>query len=320
MGLNEFILFAAVAVGLGVWGLAQAVMALLNRDRRRLQNRLASEWRSDFDDLLKKSVTVEAHGRGLPKALADVVFLQRLNQKLRYAYPEAKVSMFLAIGVFVASMSFVIATCVMDSLLAGLVGGAAGAYLPLLWINNRRTRRQRMISRQLPDALEFLSRVLRAGHSLSTGIQMLGDEMPSPIADEFRRCYDQHSLGQSLEQAMREMAGRIDCSDFAFFVTAVLIQRQTGGDLTEVLTNISTMVRSRFRLMEHVKAITAEGRLTGYILVAFPAVMFAISYVLNPQYAGVLLRTDIGRILLGATVGLQMLGLLAIRKIVAVKV
>ena len=119
---------------------------------------------------------------------------------------------------------------------------------------------------------------------------------------------------------MREMAGRVASADFAFFVTAVLIQRQTGGDLAEVLTNISATVRSRIRLQDHVKAITAEGRLTGNVLVAFPLVLFVLSYVLNPGYAGVLLTTTVGKVMLCGAGTLQVMGLLIIRRIVAVKV
>ena len=113
---------------------------------------------------------------------------------------------------------------------------------------------------------------------------------------------------------------RIESSDFAFFVTAVLIQRQTGGDLSEVLRNISGMIRGRVRLGQHVKAKTAEGRFTGYVLVAFPAVMFLLSYYMNPGYAGLLVSDPTGRMLLGTAVGLQVMGLLAIRKITTVKV
>jgi tight adherence protein B len=173
---------------------------------------------------------------------------------------------------------------------------------------------------QLPEALDFLSRILRAGHSLSTGVQMMGEELPQPLASEFRRAYDQHSLGQPLEDAFKDMAGRIDSTDFAFFVTAVLIQRQTGGDLSEVLTNISDMIRGRIRLQSHVKAKTAEGRFTGYILVAFPAVMFVIVNMLNPEYGNILIHTPLGLKLLGTAFGLQMLGLWAIRKVTSIKV
>jgi tight adherence protein B len=148
----------------------------------------------------------------------------------------------------------------------------------------------------------------------------MGEELPQPIGLEFRRCYDQHSLGQPLEECLKTMASRIESTDFAFFITAVLIQRQSGGDLSEVLRNISGMIRQRIRLQQHVKAKTAEGRFTGYILVAFPAVMFCIAYVMNPAYAGILVHTTTGLELLGTAFGLSMLGLFAIRQITTVKV
>jgi tight adherence protein B len=201
-----------------------------------------------------------------------------------------------------------------------LAAGAFGCYLPVLVVNTRRARRQRTLSEQLPEALDFLSRILRAGHSFSTGLAMMGEELPQPLAGEFRRAYDQHSLGQPVDECLKDMSGRIESTDFAFFVTAVLIQRQTGGDLSEVLGNISGMIRKRMQLQNHVKAKTAEGRFTGYILTAFPAVMFFISYVLNPDYAGVLLKTSTGLMLLGTAFGLAMMGLVFIRRITTVRV
>ena len=119
---------------------------------------------------------------------------------------------------------------------------------------------------------------------------------------------------------MRDAAARVDSADFAFFVTAVLIQRQTGGDLTEVLGNIAGMVRGRLRLQQHVLAITAEGRFTGYILFCFPTALLCITYAVNPAYTSVLFKTDVGRMLLAASFFLQVIGLVVIRKIVNVKV
>jgi tight adherence protein B len=149
---------------------------------------------------------------------------------------------------------------------------------------------------------------------------MMADELPNPLAAEFRQCYDQHSLGQSLDDALKDTAGRIESTDFAFFVTAVLIQRQTGGDLSEVLRNISGMIRQRVRLHQQVRAKTAEGRFTGYIMVAFPIVMFFIASTLNPEYSQILLHTPTGLRMVGVAFGLQMAGLIAIRKITTVKV
>jgi len=209
---------------------------------------------------------------------------------------------------------------VADSAFIGVIAGAIAGYVPLFVVNSRRSKRQKLLADQLPEALDFLSRILRAGHSLTTGLQMMGDELPQPMAGEFRRCYGQHSLGQPLEESLKDTATRVESTDFAFFVTAVLIQRQTGGDLSEVLNNISGMIRQRIRLQQHVKAKTAEGRFTGYILVAFPAVMFVLVAFMNPGYAHNLTGTSVGQKMLGVAFGLQLMGLYAIRKLTTVKV
>jgi tight adherence protein B len=191
--------------------------------------------------------------------------------------------------------------------------------MPFLIVSSKCAKHQRIVEDQLPEALDFLARVLRAGHSLATGLQMAGDEIPEPLASEFRRCYDQHSLGTTLEQSMKEMAHRVGTPDFSFFVTAVLIQRTTGGDLAEVLTNIGNMVRARIRLQQHVKAITAQGRMVGYILLVLPIVAYTLMYMVNPKYARVLLDTKEGfQVLCGAVV-LQSIGLFTIRRIVTIK-
>jgi tight adherence protein B len=150
-------------------------------------------------------------------------------------------------------------------------------------------------------------------------LQMIGQELPDPLATEFRRAYDAHSLGLPLDEALKDTAARIESTDFGFFVTAMLIQRQTGGDLSEVLEHISQMIRNRIRLQQHVRAKTAEGRLPGYILTAFPVLMFMISYTLNPAYAGMLLH-GYGLYMLGVSAFLCIIGLIAIRKITTLKV
>jgi len=208
----------------------------------------------------------------------------------------------------------------MDSFWMGLVGAMLGGYLPLMMVLKKKNKRQRQLAMQLPEALEFLQRVLRAGHSLSTGLAMMADELPQPLAAEFRRGYDEHSLGQPLDACLREMARRIESTDFAFFVTAVLIQRQTGGDLSQVLGNISGMIRQRIRLQQYVRAKTAEGRFTGYILVCFPVLMFFIASSMNPEYKKNLLGTSSGLTMLSIAAALVVLGLITIRKITTVKV
>ena len=315
-------ILVAAAVAIFVWAVVAAVAGSGRGVRRKLQQRLSVEGRQDGSAGAAggRSIIVQLEVQGLPEFLARRPFIQRLNRHVVQAYPDQPLVRFLAKAAAYAVVFGTVTLLITTSLPVGLAAGAAAGYVPFFLLGARRAKRQRQISLQLPESLDFLTRILRAGHSLSTGLQMMGDELPEPLSAEFRRAYEQHSLGLSLEDSLREAAARIESSDFAFFVTAVLIQRQTGGDLSEVLKNISGMIRGRVRLNQHVKAKTAEGRFTGYVLVAFPAVMFLLSYYMNPGYAGILIHDPGGRMLLGIAVGLQMLGLFAIKKITTVRV
>jgi tight adherence protein B len=320
MDQSIVILLIAISASLAVWAIAQSAFSYFSPEKNKIQQRLSNNWRPDITSALNKPVTIALEMKEMPPWLARSAYMQRLYRKLVQAYPEAKLTTFLSICLGIGLTGFVLVILIMDSFTGGMFAFFCGLYTPIVFLNSKRARRQRALTNQLPEALDFLARILRAGHSLSTGLQMMGDELKPPIQEVFRRCYDQHSLGVPLEQAMREMASRVDSADFAFFITAVLIQRQTGGDLTEVLDRISAMVRGRLRLANHVKAITAEGRLTGNILVAFPAILFIVSYILNPGYAGILIREELGKMLLGASVLFQIFGLFVIRKIVSVRV
>ena len=313
----------ASAVALFIWGLASAVKGIINSEKRKLQQRLRDEAQgqsSGGSSQLPLSVTRNTEVAGASKMLVQFSPLEALHRLVIQAYPNMTVATFVIIMGVAALVMFGIATLMTSNSLISLVAAVLGAYFPILMLSQKRARRQRTLAMQLPEALDFLSRVLQAGHSFSTGIQMMSEELPDPLKSEFRRCYEQHSLGQPLEESLKDMATRIESTDFAFFITAVLIQRQTGGDLSEVLKNISNMIRQRIRLAQHLKAKTAEGRFTGYILVAFPAVMFVLVSFLNPTYAHNLTGTSTGQKMLGLAFGLQILGLWAIRKLTTVKV
>ncbi len=314
-------ILAAAAVMLVVFAGAQMVAALTNAEKRKLKSRLstAPATRSGANSA-HHAITLQRDTGGMAAGLVCWSFFAKLDRMLVHAYPETSLTRFLAVAAGIGSALLLLTLLLTQSLLLALIAAAVGAYAPYLVLGQKGSKRQRMLTEQLPEALDFLGRILKAGHSLSTGIQMMGEELPQPLAGEFRRAYDQHGLGHPIEECLREMAARIASTDFAFFVTAVLIQRQTGGDLSEVLGNISGMVRQRMSLQQHVKAKTAEGRFTGYILAAFPALMFVIEYVMNPKEAAVLITTSTGLMLLGTAVGLQLMGLFLIRKITTVTV
>jgi tight adherence protein B len=202
-----------------------------------------------------------------------------------------------------------------------LVGGAGTAFLlPWMWLLLRRRSRLKSFEKQLPDALELLSRALRAGNSLAAGLNAVASEMPQPIAGEFRAVHDEQNLGLPIDQALRNMLQRVPNMDLQFFVTAVNIQRQAGGDLAEILGKISSLVRERFKILGQVRALTGEGRMSGVVLMGLPIVLFMAVYVLNRDYIMMLFNEEIGRQMLYAAIGAQIVGGYVIHRIVNIKV
>ena len=314
-----FILLLSATVATVAAMLVQVIFGLLEVKKRRLHERLGSSVEAQYESMYGPIALAERPTDLLSGALARSQTIQTFHAKLARAYPGVVLKRFMFMIVAFAVMAGGLAYVGTRSAVAGVFAGVCCGMLPFLIVSSKCAKHQKIVEDQLPEALDFLARVLRAGHSLATGMQMAAEEIPEPLASQFRRCYDQHSLGTPLEVAMKEMAERVGTPDFSFFVTAVLIQRTTGGDLAEVLTNISNMVRARIRLQQHVKAITAQGRMVGYILLVLPLIFFIILYLLNPKYARVLLDTREGFYLLLAALILQALGLISIKRIVSVK-
>ncbi len=166
--------------------------------------------------------------------------------------------------------------------MAPLAAIAAGS-LPMLWLLWRRKSRLKAFSTQLPDALEMLARILRSGQGLSFGLNAVATEMSPPIGKEFGRAFEEQNLGVSVDDSLRAMCERVPNLDLRFFVTAVILQRQTGGDLSEILDKIGSLIRERFRILGQVAALTGEGRLSGIVLMAMPLALFIVVYNLNPD-------------------------------------
>lgn len=198
--------------------------------------------------------------------------------------------------------------------------GAGAAPLPFVWLWWRRKSRFSKFANQLPDAMELIARALRSGHSLNSGLSLVVQEMPAPIAQEFRIAFEEQNLGIPIEQALKNMLARMPNLDLKFFVTAVAIQRQTGGDLAEILDKIGYVIRERFKILGTVQALTGEGRLSGVVLMVLPvAIFFAVLY-LNPDYVMLLFTTDLGKKMIGLGIVMQILGAITINKIIDIKV
>ena len=202
-----------------------------------------------------------------------------------------------------------------------LVGGfLVGAGLPFIILNMKRGRRLRTFEEQFPEALDLISRALKAGHAFATGLKMVADEMPEPVGPEFRKTFDEQNFGLPLKDALENLCVRIPVLDVRFFATAVLIQRETGGNLSEILENLAHVVRERFKILRQVRVYTAHGRMTGYVLLALPAFLSIALMFINPEHMDLLFRERMGQMMLMAAVVMQTIGFLWIKQIVKIEV
>lgn len=205
-------------------------------------------------------------------------------------------------------------------LYAALAAGAGLATLPLAYVRRKARRRVFEFEEQFPDCLEFISRSMRAGHALATAVEMVSREFTDPLAVEFRRVFEEQNLGQPLEIVLRKLAQRVPSIDVQFFVSAVLLQKRTGGNLAELLDKLAHLIRERFKLRARIRAVSAQGLMSGRILSAIPLGVAALMFIVNPQYARFFVDDPMGHELLAVGIGLQVMGYLIIKKIVTFEV
>jgi tight adherence protein B len=307
----------------GVVGLV-ALVGVMFRDTggpkasERLETLVGKRRRESDADLLLRQTHREADKRTLLDAITpEFLTMSRLFEQADCNIkPSTLFGIGLGLAIFGASISWVMIRSLMFAPLIGMVMFS----IPFIWLLNKRRLRLKKFAEQLPDALELVARALRAGHSLGAGMHVVAEEMPSPIAEEFGRVYDEQNLGIALEESLRTMCVRVPNLDLRFFVTSVAIQRQTGGDLAEILDKIGYVIRERYRILGQVKALTAEGRLSGVVLIALPFVLFLVMLHLKYDYISMLWTHPTGKLMAGIGLLLQVLGALVIKKIVDIKV
>lgn len=313
------------AIFLGVTALVAALGFLLRdkHERKELTDRLdtftyhrAAE--AEVTELLRKPIEVESEKKpGLLERLSSPgAQIQRLIIQADFSFGVTQfMLMSLGLAVLGGIIGFVLRLPVVLLLACTSLG-----LLPFMVLIMRRRKRLKKFANQLPDALELIARALRAGHSLASGFQLVSQEMPPPIATEFQRTYEEQNFGVPLEDALKNLGQRVPNIDLGFFITAVAIQRQTGGDLAEILDKLGYVIRERFKLFGQVQALTAEGRLSGYILNALPIIVLVALLKLNPNYVMLLFRDPLGIKMLAIAGFMQVLGAIAIHKIVNIRV
>lgn len=317
-----------IAVVVGVAALVAAIASMFTRTSGAIaESRLGAMAQSshsslaeivnDADGLIDESVDGPDRFRPLETAFARFLNLRLLIQQAGMTVaPGVIILLAIVLAVLGGVIGMLTPLYYVIAPLAVFTGGAA----PIVWVLIKRHLRLSAFERQLPEAMEMLARSLRAGHSLGDGINLIGQDMPEPIASEFLQCYEQQNLGIMLEDALDDMTVRVPNLDLRFFATAISLQRQTGGDAAEVLDKIGHLIRERFGVRGQIKALTGEGRLSGLVLIALPIVLGIYMYFRNPDYLRVLVEDPIGQKMLAGAIVLQILGTIVIKKIVDIKV
>jgi tight adherence protein B len=314
-----------IAVFLGVTTLVAALGFVLRdkQETKEITNRLdtftfSRTVEAEVTDLLRKPIEEQAEREPgfLEKLASPGSQIQKLILQADFNF---SVTQFVAASVGLAVLGTIVALVFrLPAVLVPFV--TLVGLLPFGVLLTRRRKRMKKFANQLPDALELIARALRAGHSLASGFQLVSQEMPAPIATEFQRTYEEQNFGVPLEDALKNLGDRVPNVDLGFFITAVAIQRQTGGDLAEILDKLGYVIRERFKLFGQVQALTAEGRLSGYILNALPIIVLAALLKLNPNYVLLLFRDPMGIKMLAIAGFMQVLGAIAIHKIVNIRV
>jgi tight adherence protein B len=244
---------------------------------------------------------------------------KRLQTLIEQAGLKLTVGTLLAGSAALAALVFYVGQRVGVWPVMGLGAAALASFIPVNIVNYKRTLRMRKFEEQFPEALDLLGRALRAGHAFTTGIEMVGNEMPDPIGPEFRILYDQQNYGMPLPDALKLFAERIPVLDARFFVTAVLIQRESGGNLSEVLDNLAHVIRERFRVKRQIRVISAHGRITGWILVCLPPCLALVLFIINADTRELMFHDPLGQQMMMVAITLQVIGTLIMRKIINVE-
>jgi tight adherence protein B len=218
-----------------------------------------------------------------------------------------------------AVAGYLIGVLVTGFQIVGLLLGLLLLFAPYAYVKRQRTKRLYQFEEQFPEAIDLISRALRAGHALPTGLGMVADEIPAPVGTEFRILYDEQNFGLTLTDAIRNFAARIPVLDARFFATAVLTQRETGGNLAEVLDNLASVIRERFKVKRQVRVISAHGRITGWVLACLPPCVGLAAFAISPYHIQTLLGDPLGINMMIAAAVMQVLGTLIIRKIVNIE-
>jgi tight adherence protein B len=317
-------LVIAILAAIAVLGIVEAISLLLagkyNPETRRLRKQV-----KELSSISKTDVSLLNQGRPLSEIpwlnglLLRTLIAKRIDNLIVQAGISFPVGVFVLLTFVLAVFGYVIVLVVgHDSLFA--IFGLAFGIVPFAVLKARKSARLKKFEVQLPDALDLLARSLKAGHALTGGLQMVAEEFPDPLGPEFAKTITQITYGVGLETALRNMTERVDCADLRFLAVSIIIQRESGGNLAEILESIATLIRERFKLQGKIRALSAEGKLSAIILIALPLVVAGLLFLMNPAYIRVLSSDSMGRFLVFVAVVMILAGVAVVKRMIAIRV
>lgn len=316
--LMIFLLVALMVLGVN-YGLTASKETTRSEVRRRLE---AIVLRRSDEEVMPNILKVDILSE-IPffnRVLYRVAMARRAETFLDQADVKIRVGVFFLILAVLFALGLLLGILFHRGILFGLALSIIFTAIPIIYLVNKRIKRFNKFTQQFPDALDMIARSLRAGHSFTSAMQVVYQEMPDPVSKVFHIAYDEQNLGLSLSESLNNMTTRINSLDLSFFVTAVNIQRETGGNLAEIFEKIGTTIRERFKILGQVKIYTAQGKLSGYILAAIPFFLAFAIWVISPHYIEVLFKTTVGMYMIYAALTLQVIGFLVIRKIINIRI
>jgi tight adherence protein B len=285
---------------------------------RRLRGIRSESYEKEIIDIMRKSMLSEVPW--LNRMLLSFRSTDRLNRLLEQSGTEYTLGVFVLLGIVMAAAGFLMGSWMTSnysfSTLLALFLGA----MPFFYIYVKKKKRMEKFQRQLPDALDLIARALKAGHAFTGGLKMVAEELGEPIGTEFEKTLHEINFGVGVPEALKNLPNRVDCPDLRFFIISVVIQRETGGNLAEVLSKIAYLIRERFKLQSRVKVLSAEGKLSAIILIAIPFVIALALAVLNPGYIKTLFLDPMGKGLVGFALVMMVIGIFVMKRMIQIKV
>jgi tight adherence protein B len=319
--LIAVVVFVLVAAGVfAVASLFDERRAHARLLRERLATVQAASERQPSEELILLRDELMSDIPALNRLLQNWPRMTSLQRFLSQAQVKMKAGKFLLLTICSCATSAVLVLLVTDSLLFSGVAGVFGLFFPYMYVSYQRSRRFAKFEEIFPEAIDTLARAVRAGHAFPTALELLATEMAEPVAGEFRKLFEEQKFGLPLREAMLNLAERVPIVDVKFFATAVMLQRETGGNLAEILDGLSYVIRERFKILRQVRVYTAQGRLTMLLLMALPPIIVVVMMVMNPGFMRPLFYDPLGHALIAAGIILQTIGYLLIRRIIRIQV